>query len=103
MIVSNYRIILSFLQIVFACLLVLAVATATTPSPEVGRDPRQIPILQDDRVYPSAAGEYSTDTETSDGMMIPASGYGSSPDGAMEFQVSDSFTFPDGQNFELPS
>ena len=95
------------MQIVFACLLAVAAAApdfhSETPpplpayrAPPIPSD--QIPILQDDRVYPSA-----TDFETSDGMMIPSSGYGSSPDDAMEFQVYYSFTFPDGQDFELPS
>ena len=58
-------------------------------------------ILRDDREYPSAAGAYSTDTETEDGIKTSASGYGSGPDGAVESQGSVAFTFPDGQEFEL--
>ena len=74
---------------------------AAPPQPSYSRDSDEIPILQDDRVYPSAAGEYSTDTETGDGIKTSASGYGSGPDGAVESQGSVSFTFPDGQDFEL--
>ena len=84
----------------------MAVAIARPDKPSLsysapGDDSDEIPILQDDRVYPSAAGEYSTDTETGDGIKTSASGYGSGPDGAVESQGSVSFTFPDGQDFEL--
>ena len=91
-------------QIVFACLLAVAAAAPDSryaAPPSYSRDSDEVPILQDDRVYPSAAGEYSTDTETGDGIKTSASGYGSGPDGAVESQGSVSFTFPDGQDFEL--
>ena len=52
-------------------------------------------ILRDDRVYPSAAGEYSTDTETQGGIRTSASGYGNNKQGSV------SFTFPDGRDFDL--
>ncbi|KAF2365301.1 Insect cuticle protein [Trinorchestia longiramus] len=85
--------------IIFACL--LAVAAARPDSGYSSRSSDEVPILRDDRVYPSAAGEYSTDTETGDGISISESGYGSGPDGAVESQGSVSFTHPDGTPFQL--
>ncbi|KAF2365293.1 Insect cuticle protein [Trinorchestia longiramus] len=61
----------------------------------------QIAILRDDRVHPSAAGEYSLDFETANGIQVSESGYGSGPDGAVETQGSVRFTHPDGESFEL--
>ena len=68
---------------------------AAPPQPSYSRGSDEVPILQDDRVYPSAAGEYSTDTETGDGIKTSASGYGGNAQGSV------AFTFPDGQDFEL--
>jgi hypothetical protein len=84
----------------------LAVAAARPDSryaaPAQSRDNSdEVPILRDDRVYPSAAGQYSTDTETGDGIVISESGYGSGPDGAVETQGTIRFTHPDGTPFEL--
>ena len=96
--VSNHRIILFFLQIIFACLLAVAAAAPDSryaAPPSYSAESDEVPILQDDRVYPSAAGEYSTDTETGDGIKTSASGYGGDAQGSV------SFTFPDGQDFEL--
>ncbi|KAF2365295.1 Insect cuticle protein [Trinorchestia longiramus] len=100
--------------IFFAALLAVASArpdraprTYAAPPPNSYNAPRsssssdEVPILRDDRVYPSAAGEYSTDTETGDGISISESGYGSGPDGAVESQGSVRFTHPDGESFEL--
>ena len=58
-------------------------------------------IIRDDRVYPSAAGEYSLDFETENGIYVSESGYGSGPDGAVETQGSVRFTHPGGESFEL--
>jgi len=60
-----------------------------------------VAILRDDRVNPSAAGEYRFDTETANGIVISESGYGSGPDGAVESQGSVRFTHPGGESFEL--
>ncbi|KAF2365303.1 Insect cuticle protein [Trinorchestia longiramus] len=90
---------LNSIKIIFACL--LAVAVARPDSGYSSRSSAEVPILRDDRVYPSAAGEYSTDTETGDGISISESGYGSGPDGAVESQGSVRFTHPDGESFEL--
>ena len=83
----------------------MAVAVARPDSgysrPSSRSDADEIAILRDDRVYPSAAGEFSSDTESEDGIEIRQSGYGSGPDGAVEKQGSVKFTLPDGQDFEL--
>eukprot|EP01084_Bolivina_argentea_P295642 509039_1 len=92
--------------IIFATLLALAAARPDSryaaPAPrgyESSSD--EVAIIRDDRVYPSAAGEYSFDTETANGIVISESGYGSGPDGAVEAQGSVSFTHPDGTPFDL--
>ena len=80
----------------------MALAAARPDSGYSRPDSREnVPILRDDRVYPSAAGEYSTDTETGDGIYISESGYGSGPDGAVESQGTVRFTHPNGEEFEL--
>ncbi|XP_042889150.1 cuticle protein AM/CP1114-like [Penaeus japonicus] len=56
---------------------------------------RQIAILRDDRAHPDS-GAYSFDVETEDGIVRSESG---SPDGSQQGRVS--FTFPDGQEFDL--
>ncbi|XP_018015028.1 cuticle protein AM1159-like isoform X2 [Hyalella azteca] len=61
----------------------------------------EVAILRDDRVYPSAAGQYSLDFETADGTKISESGYGSGPDGAVESQGTVRFVHPDGESFVL--
>lgn len=87
---------------IFACLLAVAVARPDTRYAAPRADSSvEIPILRDDRVYPSAAGEYSLDTETANGIIISESGYGSGPDGAVETQGSVRFIHPDGSSFEL--
>ncbi|KAF2359286.1 Insect cuticle protein [Trinorchestia longiramus] len=88
-------------SIVFTVLLVVVHARPDTAYSAGGDGEDQVPILRDDRVYPSAAGEYSTDTETGDGIRISESGYGSGPDGAVESQGSVQFTHPGGEDFEL--
>ena len=87
----------------FACLLAVAVARPDGPGYALSSrsDADEIAILRDDRVYPSAAGEFSSDTETEDGIEISQSGYGSGPDGAVEKQGSVKFTLPDGQDFDF--
>ncbi|XP_027225297.2 cuticle protein AM1239 [Penaeus vannamei] len=62
-----------------------------------------VPILVDDRVHPDAAGAYSFNVETGDGISRQESG---SPVPTKEGPVtamsgSYSFTLPDGQQFEL--
>ncbi|KAA0195092.1 Cuticle Protein CPR RR-1 [Hyalella azteca] len=90
--------------IIFAALFALAAARPDSryAAPAASRDDSdEVAILRDDRVYPSAAGEYSLDFETADGTKISESGYGSGPDGAVETQGTVSFTHPDGEDFEL--
>ena len=77
---------------------------APAPAPQTyrsGGSSEEIAILRDDRVYPSAAGQYNTDFETANGIVVSESGYGSGPDGAVETQGSVRFTHPDGESFEL--
>ena len=64
-------------------------------------DDDSVEITKDEREYPSAAGQYSLDFETSDGTSIRESGYGSGPDGAVETQGSVTFELPNGETFEL--
>lgn len=59
------------------------------------------PIIRSDVINPSAAGEYSFDTETGDGIFRSESGAGSGPDGAVESQGTVEFTFPNGEEFKL--
>ncbi|KAA0195096.1 Cuticle Protein CPR RR-1 [Hyalella azteca] len=75
--------------------------TNTYSAPRHADSREHVPILRDDRVYPSAAGQYSLDFETGDGTKISESGYGSGPDGAVETQGSVRFVHPDGESFEL--
>ncbi|XP_063608414.1 cuticle protein AM1199-like [Penaeus indicus] len=67
-------------------------ATASRPSSPV----QQIPIIRDERVHPAADGTYSFDVETGDGIARHES---SGPGGVQQGTVS--FTFPDGQVFNL--
>jgi hypothetical protein len=69
--------------------------------PEGTSDTDEVTIVRDDRVYPSASGEYSLDFETSDGTRISESGDGTGPDGAVETQGTVRFVHPDGESFEL--
>ncbi|XP_018014861.1 cuticle protein AM1159-like isoform X1 [Hyalella azteca] len=82
--------------IIFVTLLALAAARPDKPS-----DSDEVTIVRDDRVYPSASGEYSLDFETSDGTHISESGDGTGPDGAVETQGTVRFVHPDGESFEL--
>merc|ERR1739838_727320 len=59
----------------------------------------EVAIIRDERVNPSAAGEYSFDFETANGIVRSESGYGSGPNGAVESQGSVSFTHPNGEFF----
>merc|ERR1719187_2658905 len=87
-------------SIIFAAL--LAVAAARPDKPVYGsRSVEVVEILRDDRVNPSAAGEYSFDLEQEDGIFRSESGYGSGPDGAVESQGSFRFNHPNGESFEL--
>ncbi|XP_037780503.1 cuticle protein AM/CP1114-like [Penaeus monodon] len=56
---------------------------------------RQIAIVRDERVHP-AGGAYSFDVETEDGIVRSESG---AADGSQQGRIS--FTFPDGQDFDL--
>merc|ERR1719177_31920 len=63
-------------SIIFVAL--VAVAAARPDKPSYGSASGEVvAILRDDRVNPSAAGEYSFDTETADGITRSESGYGS--------------------------
>ncbi|KAF2365308.1 Insect cuticle protein, partial [Trinorchestia longiramus] len=93
-------------QVFFAALVAVAAARPDSryaaPEPQTYRGrSEEIAILRDDRVHPSAAGEYSLDFETANGIQVSESGYGSGPDGAVETQGSVRFTHPDGESFEL--
>ena len=86
-------------QMIFAALFAVAVARPDSAYPSSSRE--VVPILRSDVVHPSAAGEYSFDTETGDGIFRSESGYGSGPDGAVESQGSVRFHHPNGDSFEL--
>nr|XP_027230595.1 cuticle protein AM1274-like [Penaeus vannamei] len=66
------------------------------PAPHASSPVQQIPIIRDERVHPAADGTYSFDVETGDGIVRHESG---GPGGAQQGTVS--FTFPDGQIFNL--
>ncbi|KAF2365297.1 Insect cuticle protein [Trinorchestia longiramus] len=85
--------------VIFATL--LALAAARPDEQPYGDDSDEVQIVRDERVYPSASGEYSLDFETSDGTVISESGDGTGPDGAVESQGSIRFIHPDGESFEL--
>ncbi|XP_045593222.1 cuticle protein AM1199-like [Procambarus clarkii] len=68
---------------------------APGPAPHHSAGP-QIAIIRDDRVHPDAQGLYSLDVETEDGIRRQESG---GPGGSQQGSVS--FTFPDGQVFDL--
>merc|ERR1711970_86003 len=87
-------------SIIFVALVAMAAARPDKPSYGSGSG-EFIGVIRDDRVNPSAAGEYSLDLEQEDGIFRSESGYGSGPDGAVEKQGSFSFTHPNGESFEL--
>ncbi|XP_037780600.1 cuticle protein AM1199-like [Penaeus monodon] len=67
-------------------------APASRPSAPV----RLVEIIRDDRVHPAADGSYTFDVETEDGIVRHEAG---GPGGAQQGSVS--FTFPEGQVFDL--
>ncbi|XP_076035281.1 cuticle protein AM/CP1114-like [Oratosquilla oratoria] len=80
-----------YFQIIFACLVAVALADYGPPA-----DSREfVPIIKDDRVHPDEHGVYSLDMETGDGIERTEQG------GAGGSQGKVSFTFPDGQVFDL--
>ncbi|KAF2365298.1 Insect cuticle protein [Trinorchestia longiramus] len=79
--------------IIFATLLALAAARPDESD--------EVQIVRDERVYPSASGEYSLDFETSDGTIISESGDGSGPDGTVESQGTVRYIDPEGEEFVL--
>merc|ERR1711887_225798 len=85
-------------SIIFAC--VVALATAR-PERLYESSAEPIAILRDVRVNPTADGQYSTDFETANGIIVSESGYGSGPDGAVESQGFVKFTHPNGEEYEL--
>merc|ERR1739838_890979 len=86
-------------SMIFVTLLAIVSARPDTLYENESRE--HIAIIRDDRVNPSAAGEYSFNVETADGIVRSESGYGSGPDGAVESQGSVSFTHPNGEQFDL--
>ncbi|XP_037780603.1 cuticle protein AM1199-like [Penaeus monodon] len=66
------------------------------PAPHTSSPVQQIPIIRDERVHPVADGTYSFDVETGDGIVRSESG---GPGGVQQGTVS--FSFPDGQIFNL--
>ena len=94
--------------IFFAALLALAAARPDKPSrtyaaPLSARDDsvESIAILRDDRINPSADGEFSAVFETENGISVSEAGTGSGPDGAVETQGEIRFELPNGETFEL--
>jgi len=87
------------LSVIFVTLLAFVAARPDTLYEN--HSDEHIAIIRDDRINPSAAGEYSFDVETADGIVRSESGYGSGPNGAVESQGSVSFTHPNGETFEL--
>ncbi|XP_076035276.1 cuticle protein AM/CP1114-like [Oratosquilla oratoria] len=86
------------LYIVFACLVAVALAdkAAFYSPPADSREAEFVPIIKDDRVHPDEHGAYSLDMETGDGIeRTEQGGAGGSQQGKV------SFTFPDGQVFDL--
>ncbi|XP_047469530.1 cuticle protein AM1199-like [Penaeus chinensis] len=92
----------SKMNTLFLSLLVAVVAAERlplsydAPAPHTSSPVQQIPIIRDERVHPAADGIYSFDVETGDGIVRSESG---GPGGAQQGTVS--FTFPDGQIFNL--
>ncbi|XP_076035292.1 cuticle protein AM/CP1114-like [Oratosquilla oratoria] len=82
--------------IVLACLVATTVADKLYSPPTPGRVVDVVPIIRDDRVHPDEHGAYSLDMETGDGIVRSEQG---GPGGAQQGSVS--FTFPDGQVFDL--
>ncbi|XP_037774417.1 larval cuticle protein LCP-17-like [Penaeus monodon] len=66
------------------------------PSSHPSAPVRLVEIIRDDRVHPAADGSYTFDVETEDGIVRHEAG---GPGGAQQGSVS--FTFPDGQVFDL--
>merc|ERR1711970_904136 len=85
-------------SIIFACVVALA---AARPERLYESSAEPIAILRDVRVNPTADGQYSTDFETANGIIVSESGYGSGPDGAVESQGFVKFTHPNGEEYEL--
>ncbi|XP_076035275.1 cuticle protein AM/CP1114-like [Oratosquilla oratoria] len=85
-------------QIIFACLVAVALAdkAAFYSPPADSREAEFVPIIKDDRVHPDEHGVYSLDMETGDGIERTEQG---GTDGSQQGKVS--FTFPDGQVFDL--
>ncbi|XP_076035301.1 cuticle protein AM/CP1114-like [Oratosquilla oratoria] len=85
--------------IVLTCLVATAMAdkfySPPTPSGS-GRVVDVVPIIRDDRVHPNEHGAYSLNMETGDGIVRSEQG---GPGGSQQGKVS--FTFPDGQVFDL--
>ncbi|XP_076035274.1 cuticle protein AM1199-like [Oratosquilla oratoria] len=84
-------------KIVFACLVAVALADKAFYAPPAdSREVEFVPIIKDDRVHPDEHGVYSLDMETGDGIHRTEQG---GADGSQQGKVS--FTFPDGQVFDL--
>ncbi|XP_076035303.1 cuticle protein AM1239-like [Oratosquilla oratoria] len=90
-------------KVVLACLVATAlaetgyyVAPPASSGGGVHRVVDVVPIIRDDRVHPDATGVYSFDVETGDGIVRSEQG---GPGGSQQGKVS--FTFPDGQVFDL--
>ncbi|XP_076035266.1 cuticle protein AM1199-like [Oratosquilla oratoria] len=93
---GSYSVFCTF-QIVFACLVAVALAQKAFYAPPAdSREVEFVPIIKDDRVHPDEHGAYSLDMETGDGIHRTEQG---GADGSQQGKVS--FTFPDGQVFDL--
>ncbi|RXG70330.1 Larval cuticle protein LCP-17 [Armadillidium vulgare] len=92
------------IQIIFVCFLAVAIARPDDlyrPQSSFRDDSDEVLILRDDRVHPEE-GHYSFDFETADGIRRSESGsplnIENNPTGQ---QGVVSFTFPNGEHFEL--
>merc|ERR1711939_888469 len=90
--------------IVFATVLALAAAAPDrfyeAPGGRAASSEEFAHILRDDRHH-GDNGEFRMEFETSNGIRMAQSGYGSGPNGAVEMQGEVEFTHPDGTPFAL--
>jgi len=87
--------------IIFAALLAVAAARPDRVSYDNSGSNEFAHTIRDDRQHPGEGGAFSYDVETSNGIVLSKSGYGSGPDGAVESQGSVQFEHPNGELFEL--
>jgi len=88
--------------VIFAALLAVAAARPDKlPRYDNSGSEEFAHIVREDVQHPGEGGAFSYDIETSNGIVLSKSGYGSGPDGAVESQGTVQFTHPNGETFEL--